>query len=268
MRRPTCPSWSSTTTPSSAIARPTPAEAEPVAAAEVAAFIAQLRALEDQDWSKPTDCTGWDVHDVAAHVTYALRESAKPLWLVADSLIGLRYIRQGPVNALNHAQVVRGRQRRPAELIAELDRIGPAAVRARRRFPQLLRRIPLPLEPLAGSDVADLMDIVYVRDMFIHRIDIAKAVGRDVDRSGHVAQLFEQVVRDLGLAWSGPPVTLVLTGEGGGTWSLGNGEPVATISVDAVEYLRLLAGREDAPAVEVDGDPAAADAVRRARVRI
>ena len=165
--------------------------------------------------------------------------------------------------------MVRGRKTLPADLIAELDEIAAATVAARRRFPRPLRRIPLPLEPLVGSTVGDLMDIVYPRDMFVHRIDIAQATGRQLDRSGdHVEALFAQVVRDLGQVWPGPPATLVLTGEGGGAWSLGEGTPLATVSVDAVEYLRALAGREPNPAIDVEGDAAAGDAARRARVRI
>jgi uncharacterized protein (TIGR03083 family) len=35
-----------------------------------------LRSLRDEDWSRPTDCPGWDVHAVAAHLAHLESELA------------------------------------------------------------------------------------------------------------------------------------------------------------------------------------------------
>jgi len=44
------------------------AEAMQIAAIENAKFDAVLRDLRPEDWTKPTDCTRWDVRALAAHV--------------------------------------------------------------------------------------------------------------------------------------------------------------------------------------------------------
>ena len=59
---------------------------------------------------------------------------------------------------------------------------------------------------------------------------------------------------------------LELTGPAGGRWTLGQGAPVATVRADAVDYLRVLSGRNDPPALEVDGDQVMAAMVATARV--
>jgi hypothetical protein len=44
-----------------------------------------------------------------------------------------------------------------------------------------------------------------------------------VDNGRHVV---EQAVRDLAVSWSTAPITLELTGPGGGSWLIGSDEPV------------------------------------------
>ena len=43
-------------------------KAHTLAVEENARMLTLLRSLSDDDWSKPTDCTGWDVRALAAHV--------------------------------------------------------------------------------------------------------------------------------------------------------------------------------------------------------
>ena len=75
------------------------------------------------------------------------------------------------------------------------------------------------------------------------------------------------MLADLVRAWTGTPVRLELTGPAGGAWSLGAGPPAATVAADPVDYLRTLAGRQPAPALNlVAGDPAALPALVAARV--
>jgi hypothetical protein len=56
------------------------------------------------------------------------------------------------------------------------------------------------------------------------------------------------------------------TGPAGGRWRLGNDVPAATVRTDAVSYLRTVSGRDDHPALEAGGDPAAVAAASAARV--
>src|SRR4029453_9666924 len=39
-----------------------------VATAELQASLALLTGLDDRDWARPTDCAGWTVHDLIAHM--------------------------------------------------------------------------------------------------------------------------------------------------------------------------------------------------------
>ncbi|NUU23820.1 MAG: maleylpyruvate isomerase family mycothiol-dependent enzyme [Streptomycetaceae bacterium] len=45
-----------------------PVDTRPLFPRERAALLGLLRALEPADWTKPTVCPGWDVHDVVGHV--------------------------------------------------------------------------------------------------------------------------------------------------------------------------------------------------------
>ncbi|MPZ72543.1 MAG: hypothetical protein GEU74_04825 [Nitriliruptorales bacterium] len=47
----------------------------------------------------------------------------------------------------------------------------------------------------------------------------------------------------------------------GDSWALGSGRSSCTVRADAVEYMRCLAGRNNAPAVVADDDGAANAAV-------
>jgi hypothetical protein len=70
---------------------------------------------------------------------------------------------------------------------------------------------------------------------------------------------------DAGPFWGDrPAVVLELTGQGGGTYRLGRGEPVGRAAVDAVAYMRTLSGRDDSPMVT--GDAVAVRAVTDCRM--
>ncbi|MGH3665373.1 MAG: maleylpyruvate isomerase family mycothiol-dependent enzyme, partial [Egibacteraceae bacterium] len=153
-----------------------------------------------------------------------------------------------------------------AQIAAELADIGPKAVEAagttfRRRF-----RLPKSDPLMPGESVVYLCDVIAVRDMWMHRLDAARATSREFVIHGHDHEVVAQVVRDLARHWEGSPVRLELTGPAGGVWTLGDGSPVATVRVAAVEYLRTLSGRHDTPALDGTGDDAAVAAVGTARV--
>ena len=151
-----------------------------------------------------------------------------------------------------------------------LATIGPKAIRARRRVPGLVRRQRIgrmyPEEPLPDDRLSYVLDVLGLRDPWMHRVDIARATGRPLLPGAHDRVITAQVIADLAQAWDGPPALLELTGPAGGRWSLGDGPPAATVQADAVEYLRSLSGRNDHPDPHVTGDPTAAAAATAARV--
>jgi hypothetical protein len=79
----------------------------------------------------------------------------------------------------------------------------------------------------------------------MHRVDLARATGHPFVVSEHDREIVAQVVRELGAHWTGPPVTLELTGPAGGSWTVGSGEPAGVVHANAVDYMRAVAGRND-----------------------
>ncbi len=135
-------------------------------------------------------------------------------------------------------------------------------------MPRPLRALPIPsgfgLPP--GSTFGYLVDVIYPRDLWMHRIDIARASGRELSPTTTEADVVAQVVRDLAETWEGPATTLSLTGNGAGTWTLGTGASQASLVADAVEVCRMLSGRPASPSVSLTGDPEAERRLAASRV--
>jgi len=257
-----------TTTPvhAAAMQQSSPERGEEVLLDQVGAFVAELRELSADGWASPTDCPAWDVRQIAAHVTGALDEGAHLRVMIRHSLGAKRH--GGPmVDALNAGQVADRAQRSGPEIVDEMERLVPKAARKRRTAPGLMRGRAAPggvLRP--GSTLGYLFDVIYQRDVWMHRVDTARATGRALRPATSDAEVVGQVIRDLALDWDGPTAVLELSGPGAGRWLLGSGEPASTARTDSVEYLRLLADRPADPTITVDGDPAVGEALRRARV--
>jgi uncharacterized protein (TIGR03083 family) len=247
----------------------TPDRATILATAEYEALLALLRALSQDDWLRGTDCTGWTVRDVVAHVVGALDEGAHLPTFVRHALTAWRRYRRMPMlDGINEAQIDDRRRWSGPQLVTDLAQLVAGGVHGRRRVPGLVRRISLPTGgPLpAGARLSYLFDVIYTRDAWMHRVDITRAVARPYESSAGGGAVVEQVVRDLAQQWDGPPLVLELRGPDGGRWTLGAGEPVATVVADAVEYCRVLSGRQGDPGYTVLGDPAARAALHAARI--
>ena len=237
-----------------------------VATAELEASIALLADLDDRDWARPTDCAGWTVHDLTAHLVGQYQGLAKlSVFLRRHRRAHRRYPALSRLDADNRQQIDDLGGRSGRELVAMLAAIGPKAIRARRRVPALLRRQRIG-RMYPDDRLGYVLDVLGLRDLWMHRVDLARATGRPLALGAHDRVVVAQVIADLGWAWEGPPVLLELTGRAGGRWTLGQGAPVATVRADTVDYLRALSGRNDHPDLEVNGDHTAAAAVATARV--
>ena len=244
-------------------------EAATVLVEQAATFARELSTLPDAAWGLPTDCPAWDVREVAAHVAGALEDGAR-------LRVGVRHLLQArrrpagkpQVDAVNDAQVADRAGRSGPEIAAEIERLAPRAARARRRVPRVIRSRRTGSADLpTGATVGYLFDVIYVRDLWMHRVDVARATGRAMLATSSDREVVAQVVRDLDrLGAPGPTWDLVLTGSTPGTWRIGEGEPAGTVSADAVDYLRLLSGRPGEIDLAVTGDPAVRDPALSARV--
>lgn len=245
-------------------------EAATIGLAEGQACLALIRRFRDDDWQRPTDCPEWDVRTMVAHLVGQCEDGMDLRTLLRRELTGrLRYRGRAGVDAHMAAQVDDHRGETGRYLAERFAQLWPRAITARHQMPQLLRRVPInPGTPGAGRwRLGYLVDVIYNRDLWMHRIDLSRATRLPFAIGGHDQQIVAQVIRDLARNWSGAAIALELTGPAGGAWLIGFRDPIAAVRADAIAYLRALAGRDDDVPVElVWGDAAAVPRARQARV--
>jgi uncharacterized protein (TIGR03083 family) len=157
-----------------------------LAATEYQRFADMLRALGPGDWTRPTDCPGWDVRAMAAHalgmveMAASIRENSRQIRLAR---------RRGGVfiDALTGLQVDERQHMTPEQITGRFAARAPKAARARRRAPGFIRsRVTQDLQQVevGGLDEAwttgYLIDVILTRDPWMHRADIARAPGADL----------------------------------------------------------------------------------------
>jgi uncharacterized protein (TIGR03083 family) len=243
---------------------------------ELERFLAVVTSLSDDDWEKPTACTLWSVRQVVAHVTGACASSAR--WSEfkrqGNSKVQRPYRARGLsfLDSMNQIQVDDRASAIPAALIDELQRVGPRAIATRARLPWLLRVLRVPLPALGGLvPIGYLTDLIYTRDMWMHRLDLCRATGHEmVMTSGHDGRIVALVMRDLEkkLASKLRTTSIVyhLSGSIGAVWQLGaKVPPAATIQIDVLDFNLLASGRltteEARSCASIEGDSALAHQV-------
>lgn len=199
---------------------------------------AVLHALSPSDWALPSACAGWRVHDVVAHVTSNFKEMVEPTPAASGP-------DTEPVPVMGAEEVmemlVAPRKGWTAEqLLAEYDRYVDAAFAALSAMQD---------EPLASTplDVADLgtypmhlLANAYCFDHYCHlRHDLLGPGGPLADAIA-IADADADARLRPGIEWMwaglpqmchgamrvvGRPFTVVLTGAGGGTWTLHPASP-------------------------------------------
>lgn len=228
-----------------AIGRPT---AMRLAEEEYQRVVEAVDALRGADWTLPTDCTGWDVRQLVAHIAGMTKAASSPLEMARQLLAAKAHRQDGQalVDAQTAVQVHQREHSAPAALLAELQRIGPRAAKGRRRTPGFVRSLRLP-EPqvVNGSpetwSIGYLTDVILTRDPWMHRLDLARATGEPAALTASHDGL---IVADVVLEWArrhSSPYRLELTGPAGGHWSCGTGGE--EIVMDAADFCRVVSGR-------------------------
>jgi uncharacterized protein (TIGR03083 family) len=209
-------------------------------------FLDVLDTLSPDEWRVPVpDCPGWDVQAVASHVLGGLECVAVPREFVRQVRAGRRLARSlglaDPNDGLNEVQVREHASLPGAEVADRIRALVEPALRHRARTPFPLRRAVRPRLDVAGRvPLGWVLDVIYTRDTFLHRVDVCRAVGREVV----VDDVEQRVVADVVAEWAGRhgrPVTLRLTGKAGGTYECAGGGD--EVECDAVEFTRLVSGR-------------------------
>jgi uncharacterized protein (TIGR03083 family) len=221
-----------------------PATAMRLAATEYGRYLDQLRSLDAADWTRPTDCPAWDVRGMAGHCLGMVQFAASFPAMVRQNVTATR--RGGEfIDAFTDLQVQDNAVLSTEELLARYAELAPRAVRGRRRRCAVMGRAPMPGTQVIGGvperwTFGYLFASILTRDTWMHRVDTARATGRDLVLTPEHDGV---IVADVVAEWAGrhgQPHTLTLTGPAGGRWSSGNGPE---LELDAIEFCRVLSGR-------------------------
>lgn len=224
-------------------------QATELAATEYDLFADLLGSLELEEWAQPTACPAWTVRDMAGHSLGMAQMAATMREMIRQQVSATRAARKSGkplIDELTDLQMRKNAALTTSELVSEFRKVGPRAVAGRRRTPGFVRSRRLTDTGPDGNspevwEVGFVTDTILTRDPWMHRSDIAEAIGRPMTlSSSHDGALVADVVAE----WAtrhGQPFELTLTGPAGGQWSAGQGGE--TIEMDAVEFCRVLSGR-------------------------
>lgn len=207
-----------------------------------------LHLLTAEEWRRQTSCPLWDVRAMVAHMLAMAEAQASFRQFMHDYRAAQKRTTGPMIDAMTAIQVDERAHLDPSELVARFASVAPQAVRARRRSPAPLRwGVRMKQDPPFDAKrwrFGYLVDIIFTRDAWMHRLDICRATGREmVLTPDHDGRLVADVVRE----WAeshGRPFVLDLTGPAGGRWESGaalEGEPLV---LGALDYCWILAGRD------------------------
>lgn len=220
-------------------------EAARRAATENRRFATLVAVLGPDDWSRPTDCTEWDVRAVVAHVLGAMEGHVSLPTMARQMWLGKRAAGDRPdIDGMTEVQVRERAHLSAEELARRTAAIADKAAAARSRRPALMRSATFS-QPVGGTPerwtFGYLLDVVLTRDVWMHRVDISRATGRPMELTAdHDGQIVADVVHE----WSrrhGLAFSLELHGPAGGEFR--EGDDGEQHKLDAVEFCRILSGR-------------------------
>ncbi|MGH3508520.1 MAG: maleylpyruvate isomerase family mycothiol-dependent enzyme [Nocardioidaceae bacterium] len=205
-----------------------------------------LIQLEPDEWSRPTDCSEWDVREMVSHLVGAAESTASVREMTRQAIRGHQVRRLGDlIDKMNALQVLERAHHDGPHLVGELIDAGRRGVAARARLPRPVRALRIPFGPPLGvRPLGYLMGSIYTRDAWLHRVDISRATARPLALTAeHDGRIVDDVVQEWA-ATHGSSFSLELTGPAGGRWERGSGGP--TLRLDAVDMCRCLSGRAEA----------------------
>jgi uncharacterized protein (TIGR03083 family) len=228
-----------------------------------------LADLDPSDWGKPTACTEWNVHDMVAHQAGGYASGASYGEMLRQYSV-MPKPGQLPEDAVNARQVGERAAKTPAALIAELERVGPPAMRNWAYGFRAVKWIAIPHAIPGVLSLRHLMWVIHSRDTWMHRLDICRATGRAFEQTAeHDGRIVALVMRDVGQALrrklGGRALAFELGGTAGGSWQFGAGQPAALVQMDALEFNIFVSGRsrlpQARPLMQISGDVAWAESL-------
>jgi uncharacterized protein (TIGR03083 family) len=220
-------------------------EAMGLAEKEFARTLDLLRALGAEEWQRQTVCELWDVRAMVSHVLGMAEAQASVRQFAHDFRAASKRSGGPMIDAMTAAQVRERAELTPAELVDRLAAVAPRAVRARRRVPALARwAVRMKQDPPFDTErwrFGYLVDRIFTRDTWMHRLDICRATNREMVLSpGHDGRLVADVVAD----WAhrhGQAFSLTLNGTAGGRWR--SGDSGEQLELEALDFCWTLGAR-------------------------
>lgn len=135
-----------------------------------------LRSLDDEDWSRPTDLPGWDIHAVAAHLAH-LESELSGVEQTTVEVPALDHIRS-PMGAYTEMGPRARADWTPAQIVDELSRTTQSRATELRENPPTDGSSRPPITPggIGWSWETLLRNRPF--DVWMHEQDIRRAVGR------------------------------------------------------------------------------------------
>jgi len=168
------------------------------------------------------------------------------------------------LDAQNQVQADAGRRMSTEELLLRLEEALPRMVKRRAALGRYAKHLPIWGPPFGFSNLGYLCNVIFTRDVFMHRIDVARATATELELGPSEERIVADIAREWARGGSGA-VRLELTGPAGGTYVVGS-TAHAKVTADAVEFCRFLAGRADASVAERTGNATVAEQRLRAKV--
>lgn len=221
-------------------------EAMGLAETELGRMVDCLSGLSPSDWTRSTVCAPWDVRALASHVL-AMAEAQASMRQFAHDFRAASKRKDGKmIDAMTATQVRERSSMTPGAITDRLAVVAPRAVRARRRTPAPVRwAVRMKQDPPFEAErwkFGYLVDTIFTRDTWLHRLDIARATGEPMVLSaGHDGRLVGDVVAE----WArrhGQRFSLRLSGPAGGSWLVGSGGE--TIEMDALDFCWVVGSRQ------------------------
>jgi uncharacterized protein (TIGR03083 family) len=158
-------------------------EAMALAETELGRLLALVDDLVGDDWTRPTDCTGWTVRDMLGHLLgmFALQADPEERTRQINTAAELAG-RSGElrINEMTALQVREHADLGVEQLRRAMHEAGRRGLAARRGVPPVVRTAPYDSE-LPGEGmwtIGYLFDVIHTRDPWLHRVDICRATGR------------------------------------------------------------------------------------------
>ena len=138
------------------------------------------------------------MRDIVCHVLGEAEAFASMREFVRQFRISSREARSTgaeQIDAMNDLQVRERSHLAPHELVTRLETVAPRSVKQRRRTPRLMRAMHMKLPVVGKGSYGYLSDAIINRDVWMHRNDIARAAGKELQlTAGYDARLVADVL--------------------------------------------------------------------------